>query len=457
MQPVWANISNIFGRKLPLYICMGFFFVGSIVFATAQNMDAIIIGRALQGFGGGGMDVLAEVILADMTTLQERSKYMGLLGMIMAVGNISGSAVGALFATYASWRWIGWINLPLLGIGTPLVIFFLKLRPVHLDEPLAKKLNRLDWIGTALAVVGITVFALPLSWAGSLFPWRSWQTLVPMFVGLAVLSVFTFYEVKATDPMIPPRLFSSKTANATLAGGFIHGVVLFSLLQYLPLLFQAVSLESAISAAVCLLPTVTTSVIVAAVAMMLVPLFGGYTWILRVSWGITALGAGVLAIFDVDSPSSMRYGIPIVWGVGISLLRLNLLPMQASVKHVDDTGMAIGLFSTIRMFGALIGLTIASSIFNTVFAARLSATSVVLTGDLAPLRNASNSVAFIDHVRSLHIPDDQLHEVLEVYLQCFRTLFYTMTGFSGLGLITSIFQDEIDLKSQGQGSQRFEH
>lgn len=457
MQPIWANISNIFGRKLPLYICMVFFFVGSIVFATAQNMDTIIIGRALQGFGGGGMDVLAEVILADMTTLEERSKYMGLLGIIMAVGNISGSAIGALFATYASWRWIGWINLPLLGIGTPLVIFFLKLRPVHLDEPLAKKLNRLDWIGTGLSVVGITVFALPLSWAGSLFPWRSWQTLFPMFVGLAVFVVFTLYEAKAADPMIPPRLFSSKTANATLAGGFIHGVMLFSLLQYLPLLFQAVSLQTSIAAAVSLLPTVITSVIIAAVGMMLVPLFGGYTRVLLVAWGLAALGAGILAIFNVDSPVSMRYGIAIVWGVGISLLRLNLLPMQASFKHVDDTGMAIGVFSTIRMFGALIGLTIASSIFNTVFAAKLSATSVVLTGDLAPLRDASNSIAFIDHLTSIHVPKDQLRQILEVYLRCFRTLFYTMTGFSGVGLITSLFQDEIDLKSQGPGSQRFEH
>jgi hypothetical protein len=152
----------------------------------------------------------------------------------------------------------------------------------------------------------------------------------------------------------------------------------------------------------------------------------------------------------------MRYGIPIFWGVGISLLRLNLLPMQASVKNIDDTGMAIGLFITIRMFGALLGLTIASSIFNTVFASSLSSTTVGLTGDLATLRDASNSVAFIDRLRSLHVSDEQLDQVLGAYLQCFRTLFYTMTGFSGLGLLTSLFLDEIDLNKLGRGNQRFE-
>jgi MFS family permease len=435
---------------------MGMFFIGSIVFATAQNMQTIIVGRALQGFGGGGIDVLAEVILADMTTLQERSKYLGLMAIPMAVGNIMGPSVGALLATYASWRWIGWINLPLLGIGTLLIIFFLKLRPVQLDKSLAKSLTRIDWIGTVLVVVGITLFSLPLSWAGSLFPWVSWQSLVPMFIGLAVLLVFGFYEARPANPIVPHRLFNSKTANMTLAGGFIHGAVLISLLQYLPLLYQAVSLETATAVAISLLPTVITSVIVAAVAMMLVPLFSGYTWLLRLAWAILTLGSGLLVLFDTRSSSSMRYGIPIFWGVGISLLRLNLLPMQASVKNIDDTGMAIGLFITIRMFGALLGLTIASSIFNTVFASSLSSTTVGLTGDLATLRDASNSVAFIDRLRSLHVSDEQLDQVLGAYLQCFRTLFYTMTGFSGLGLLTSLFLDEIDLNKLGRGNQRFE-
>ncbi|RBQ71754.1 hypothetical protein FVER14953_20667 [Fusarium verticillioides] len=107
MQPVWASISDAFGRKPPLYVCIGLFFIGSIAFAVAQNMKTIIVGRVLQGFGGGGIDVLIQVILADMTTLEERSKYLGLMGIPNAVGNILGPSVGALFSTYATWRWIG--------------------------------------------------------------------------------------------------------------------------------------------------------------------------------------------------------------------------------------------------------------------------------------------------------------------------------------------------------------
>ncbi|KAJ5962522.1 Major facilitator superfamily domain general substrate transporter [Penicillium viridicatum] len=455
-QPVWASISNAFGRKPPLYVSIGLFFIGSIVFAIAQNMNTIIVARVLQGLGGGGLDLLAMVILADMTTLEERSKYLGLMAIPSAIGNIMGPVIGALFSTYVTWRWIGWINLPLLGIAIPLVFFFLKLRPVPLDVTLANNLKRLDWIGMALVIIGITIFVIPLSWAGSLFPWASWQTLLPLLLGVAVLVIFVFYEAKPAAPIIPYRIFHSKTGNLTLVGGFIHGIIMVSLLQYLPLLYQAVELESAISSALSLLPTVIISVVVAAVSMLMVPLFGGYVWILRLSWVVLTLGTGLLALFDVGTSSSMRYGLPILWGQGVALLRLNILPMQASVKNVDDTSLAMGQFLAIRLFGGLVGLTISSAIFNNVFSASISNTSIQLTGALAPLKDASNAVNFIDELRSLDVSFTMLDQVLRVYLKCFQTIFYTMTGLGGLGLLTSVFLDEINLKGQDLGNQRFE-
>lgn len=456
MQPVWAGISDAFGRKPPLYVCMVLFLIGSIIFALAQNMNTVVAARVLQGFGGGGIDVLTQVILADMTKLEERSKYLGLMAVPSAVGNIMGPSVGGLFTTYATWRWIGWINLPFLGIGTPLLFLFLKLRPVPLDATLAKNLRRIDWIGMALVIIGITIFVIPVSWAGSLFPWASWQTLLPMLLGAAVLVVFAFYEATPAAPIVPHRLFHSKTGNMALLGGFIHGMVLVSLLQYLPLLYQSVELETAISAAVSLLPTSIISVVFAAVAMMMVPLFGGYAWLLRLSWVILTLGTGLLALFDIGTSSSMRYGLPILWGQGVALLRLNILPMQASVKKIDDTGVAIGSFLSIRMFGGLIGLTISSTIFSNVFSTSISTSAVQLTGALAPLKDASNAVNLIENLRSLDVSLTTLNQVLGVYLNCFQTIFYTMTGLSALGLITSMFLDEIDLKGRDLGNQRFE-
>jgi hypothetical protein len=130
--------------------------------------------------------------------------------------------------------------------------------------------------------------------------------------------------------------------------------------------------------------------------------------------------------------------------------------MQASVKNVDDTGLAIGQFLTIRMFGGLVGLTISSSIFNNVFSRTITDTTLRLTGALAPPKDASNAVSFIDSLGSLHVPISTLDQVLGVYLKCFHTIFYVMTGLSALGLVSSIFLDEINLKGRGLGNQRFE-
>ena len=455
MQPLWASISNTFGRKPPLYVCIALFTVGSIIFALAKKMSTIIVGRVLQGFGGGGIDVLAEIVLADMTTLQERSFYLGLMGIPISIGNILGPSVGAIFSNYASWRWIGWVNLPFLGVAAPLIFFFLHLRPVQLDESLAANLNRLDWIGMFLVVVGITIFVLPLSWAGSLYPWESWRTLFPMFLGIAVLVAFATYEKRPATPVMPHRLFHSKTANMTLAGAFIHGMILISILQYLPLFYQAVELETAIGSAVSLLPAVITSVIFAATAMMMVSVVGGYIWIIRFAWVILMLGTGLLALFDVGSSSSIRLGLPILWGAGVALLRLLLLPMQASVRNVDDTGLAIGQLLTVRMFGALVGLTIASTTFNSVFSAKLSSIERP-TGPLAPLADANNAVAFISELRKLDISPQVLNPFLKIYLMCFRTIFYAMAGLGGLGFLTSLLMDDLDLSVKDLGQQQFE-
>ncbi|KAL1600429.1 hypothetical protein SLS60_006814 [Paraconiothyrium brasiliense] len=180
--------------------------------------------------------------------------------------------------------------------------------------------------------------------------------------------------------------------------------------------------------------------------MMMVPMFGGYVWLLRISWVITALGTSLLALFGVGSPTSIIYGLPILWAQGVSLLRILMLPIQASVKCVDDEGLATANILTIRMFGALVGLAICSPIFNSVFSNSVSEAAVEFVGPLSSLKDASNAVEFIGELRSLHVPTTTLAQVSRVYLEPFKAIFYTMAGVSGLGLVSSMFLDETELK-----------
>lgn len=451
---MYASISDVFGRKTPLHFAFLLFAAGSLVFALAQNMAAIIVGRVLQGLGGGGLNILGEIIVADMTTLRERSFYLGLMAVPIAFGSILGPTVGALFSDFPTWRWIGWMNPPLLGVAFPLVLFFLRLRA--LDTTLLAKLKRLDWGGISLFLTGCTAFVLPLSWAGALYPWNSWRTILPLLLGAAVLVMFAIYESKPVAPVVPHRLFRSRTATTTLFGGFIHGMILFSLLQWLPFFYQAVILQTVIQSALSLLPTSIISVVAAGASVLAVGYVGRqYRWSIRLSWILVTLGTGLLTLLDPASSPAMRSGLPVIWGAGVgALLRLLQLPIQASVPSVDDTGLAIGLLLSFRLLGGLVGVAVGSTIFSSTFAPSIAAVGA-LPDSLALLRDANEAIGFIPKLRTLDLPTEIMNPVRQAYVTSIRAIFYTMTGFGGLGFISSMFIEELSLQKTDLGRQRF--
>ncbi|KAI6080944.1 MFS general substrate transporter [Hypoxylon rubiginosum] len=454
-QPLYASISDVFGRKPPLYVSFLLFTAGALAFSLAHNMAAIIAGRIIQGLGGGGLDVLGEIIVSDMTTLKERPLYLGIMALPIALGSILGPTIGALFSDYVTWRWIGWINLPLLGVAFPLLAFFLRLR--RLDSSLEAKVKRLDWGGMSLFAVGCTLFVLPLSWADALYPWNSYQTILPLLLGAALLGLFGWYESKPEAPVIPHRILRNRTAIVTLCGAFIHGMTLFTLLQYIPLFYQAVMLDTRITSAVSLLPTSVVSVVSAICSVIAIGKAGmGYRPRIWLFWVLIVIGTGLLFTLDSSSSSGMRYGIPLIWGAGIgALLRLLHLPMQASVPSVDDVGHAIALLLTFRCLGGLVGLAIASTIFSSLFGAAIAAVGE-LPDSLAPLRDPHNAVAFVPQLRTLDLPADVLAPVLDAYTTSMRGIFYAMIGFSGFGLLTSLLTKEISLQRTERGRQQFE-
>ncbi|KAL6697131.1 major facilitator superfamily domain-containing protein [Trichoderma pleuroticola] len=454
-QPLYTSLSDIYGRKGLFQLAFFFFTIGSIVFGLAPNMPAVISGRLLQGLGGGGLDVLGEIIVADMTVLKERPTYLGIMAIPTAVGSILGPSLGALLCQYASWRWIGWINLPCLGVAYPLVLFCLKLKRV--DSPLIQRTKQLDWIGIALFTSSCTLFVLPLSWAGTLYPWSSWKTLLPFLIGAFGLFIFAWYESKPLMPIIPHRLFYPRTASATLIGTFFQGMILFSLMQYLPFFYQAVKNETLIHSALTLLPTSVASVLAAGSSAALVGPLKGYRWSIWISWFLVTLGTGLLALLSVSSSKAMGFGIPIMWGWGVgALLRVPQLPIQASVANINDTGLVIGLMMFLRLLGGLVGLAISSSVFSNVFEPSISKIIPYLPAELQQLGDANMAIGFIPKLRTLDIPAESLLVIQKTYSDAFRAIFFAMTGASGLGLLSSLATEELTLDKEERGQQQFD-
>ncbi|KAJ6779890.1 hypothetical protein PWT90_08662 [Aphanocladium album] len=453
VQPIYTTLSDVLGRKIPLYAAFVLFFVGSIVFAVAQSLPVIILGRAIQGLGCGGIDVLNEIIVADITTLKERAFYIGMFSVPMALGTVLGPILGAVFTEYASWRWIGWINLPLVAVCLPLTIFCLRLKPM--PDTFREQLARIDWLGIILFTFGAVLFTLPLSWAGAMFPWGSWKTIVPLVIGVVILVIFGWYESKPAEPVFPHRIFRNRTAAATLAGSFVHGLVLYTLVAFLPLYFQAILLKSPLDAAVSLIPFFAILMAFTAIAAFAVEYSRRYLWQIWLGWLLLTVGTGLFGLWRIGQGMALTATFQVIAGIGIgSLFTVLPIPMQASTEKAEDQGLAVGMLVAVRLFGALMGLALASTAFNTQFSRQIEDLGTTVSD--IPHLNPQDALAYIPLLRETIMPHEQLVMIQGAYIGSFRVVFYILAAAGVVGSIVSLFTQELTIESEEQGKQAFD-
>lgn len=450
--PVYTGLSEVLGRKLPLYFAFFLFTTGAIIFATAQSLPIVIFARALQGTGCGGLDVLNEILVADITTLRERAFYIGLISIPFALGSILGPVVGALLTEFVSWRWIGWIHLPLVAICLPLSIFCLTLQP--LEGTLKQQLIGFDWCGLALFMVGSISLTLPLSWAGTLYPGRSWKTLVPFFIGVSVLGVFGWYESKASQPIFPHRFFRNRNAAAALALSFVHGMIFYTLTFHLPLFFQSVNLETPIQSSVSLLPFYAVLMAFTGIAAIGVEWTRRYIWEVRLSWALLSLGLGLLTLLGTHTTLAQTVAFQAITAIGLgSLFTVLPITIQASTKP-DDHSPAVGILVSFRLFGASVGLAISDSAFSNHFSSAITSLQGILP-DTGLFRNESQALGSIPRLRELHVPVAAIGMIQNVYQLSFRVVFLVLTGLSCFGLLLTFLADERSIESDELSTQAF--
>jgi MFS family permease len=223
-QPVIGSFSAIFGRKPMVFASLALFLAGSVVAACAHSFAVVIVGRSVQGIGGGGVIALTEILVTDMVPLRLRGQWFSFISSAWAVGTVTGPLLGGGFAQNVSWRWIFWVNLPFIGVGAVLVVLFLKLN--HQTSAFTAKLRRVDWVGSFLFISSLTGFLIPLTWGGVMYEWSSWRTLVPLIISGLGLVGFVVYEEwlarKGGEPLIPLEVVKTRTASVTYFGTFIR-------------------------------------------------------------------------------------------------------------------------------------------------------------------------------------------------------------------------------------------
>lgn len=436
-QPVVGSLSGIFGRKDLVFASLGFFLVGAIIAATAKSNDGmamILVGRSIQGIGGGGIIVLTEILTTDLVPLRVRGNYQSIIGMMWAVGSVSGPLIGgALAGSGSSWRWIFWINLPFIGVGSVMIALFLNLNKIN--NAFLVKLRRVDWVGIVLFVSSTIGLLIPLTWGGVMYSWSSWHTLVPLLVSIVGLVAFGIWEeFFAAEPLIPFRVVKNRTAAANYLGTFLQGLILWCQLYYAPLYYEGVKGYKPIIAGVAMFPA-TFTVAPAAIAVgLLVTFTGKYRWAIWMGWFLTCLGSGIQILMDVHTSIPAWIFINLVSGLGTGMLfPATMFGVQAS-QPSKDLGPAVSLFTFFRSFGQAVGVAIGGVIFQNQIKQKILSHSIIADRATEWAADASALVQIIQQMETGPAKD----ALLQSYADALKTVWAVLCGLAFLGLVTSL-------------------
>jgi len=299
-QPIYAAFSHIFGRKHLTLLAIGFFLLGCLVCATSRNMPMLLVGRAIQGIGGGGIQALNNILLTDLVPLRYRGNWVGILGAMWAVGSVSGPIVGGSLAHPKTWPVIFYLNLPFIAIAFVLVTLFISLKSI--PSSFAHKVRQADWVGSFLFVASTTSLLVPCTWGGVMYPWGSWRVIAPFGFGICGFIILAYHETfVAKEPIIRAVVFANRTTNIAYVTTALHGMVLWCLLYYQPLYFEGVRGYSPIISGVALFPATFTVAPMAIITGLVISKFGKYRWAIWGGWVLITLGLGFLCAVDVDT------------------------------------------------------------------------------------------------------------------------------------------------------------
>ncbi|KAI9660131.1 MAG: hypothetical protein M1821_001483 [Bathelium mastoideum] len=450
-QPVVGSFSHIFGRKPLVLISMVLFGVGAIVTAVANNFDVILTGRSLQGIGGGGIIVLTEIIVTDMVPMRLRGKWFSFLSSMWSVGTVAGPLLGGGFAQNVTWRWIFWINLPFLGLGAFFIVAFLSL--AFRVSSFSQKLRRVDWAGLVLFIASTTGFLIPVTWGGITYAWDSWRTLVPLILCAVGLITFVIHEeFWATEPLIRTSVFKNRTAAVTYLQTFLHGIILWCVLYYLPLYYEAVKGYSPIVAGIALFPQCFTTAPAAVAVGIAVAITGRFRWSIWIGWGILTLGCGLLVLLHVDTsiPAWIFLNLPSGLGAGM-LFPSMAMAVQAAATSADQ-GYAATMYAFFRSSGQAVGVAIGGVIFQNQVRKRLMTYPLLAASAEAYSRDASGLVQII---KAMPNGSPQKYQLQEAYTWALKYVWIVLCVLGGIALVSSFWVEGLPLDRALETEQGF--
>ncbi len=355
--PLYGKLSDMYGRK-PLFIAaIVIFLAGSCLCGLSRSLTELVIFRAVQGAGAGGLITLAQTVVADLVVPRERGRYQGLFGVVFGFSSIAGPLLGGFITSALSWRWIFYINLPVGLLALALIVFGFH-RPHHAVS------HKVDYAGAFLLTSATVALLLVLTWGGVQHPWSS-----PLIVSLAALTaalavLLVLVEQRSLEPVLSPRLLRNKVFVISTGVMAITFMGLFSAAVFLPLFFQLVLQMTPAHAGLMLAPMTGGMILASFISGRIVSRTGRYK-IYPVA-GLAAAAASFLALTGYalsggDSIAAIQITL-VTLGCGFGMVMPTLVVALQNAVTPREQGAATATGAFFRSLGGTLGVAIAGAI-----------------------------------------------------------------------------------------------
>ena len=351
--PIWGKLADLFDKKLLVQIAIVIFVVSSAMAGLAESMSWLIGWRAVQGIGAGGLQALAQVVIAALIPPRERGRYSGYLGAVLATATVSGPLIGGLLVdtSWLGWRWCFYVGVP-IGVVALVVLQ----RTLHV--PTIKREVKLDYLGAALIAGGVSTLLIWISLAGSQFAWGSATSLTLAGLGVAALVAAVVVELRVPEPVVPMELFRNRTVVLSVLGSIVLGLVMFGGSVFLGQYFQVARGYAPTEAGLLTLPLVGGLMIASTVSGQLISRYGRWKGFLVAGAILTTTGLSLLSTMDHTTSIPLLGVYLAVLGLGVGLSMQNLVLAVQNTVDVTEVGAASSLVAFLRSMGGTIGVTV---------------------------------------------------------------------------------------------------
>jgi EmrB/QacA subfamily drug resistance transporter len=363
--PLYGKLGDLYGRKGVLQAAIVIFLVGSALCGISQNMTELIVFRAIQGLGGGGLFVITIAVVGDIIPPRDRGRYQGFFGAVFGVSTVVGPLLGGFFVDHLSWRWIFYVNLPigLVALGVIAAVFQARTDHVH---------HRIDFLGAILLAGGLSAVVLYTSLGGTTYAWGAPQMIVLLVGGFVMLAAFVPVEARAAEPILPLGIFRNRVFTVTCAIGFIVGFALFGSITYLPLYLQDVKGHSPTVSGLLITPMMGGLLTTSIGSGQLISRFGRNKPFPVVGTAIMAIGLVLLSRLQVGTSTVVAGVYMLVLGLGLGLvIQVLVLAAQNAVDY-EYLGVASSGSTLFRQIGGSIGVAVFGAIFANQLARHLA-------------------------------------------------------------------------------------